>query len=109
MEVSIRHARLTDHNFQYEALSYTCGTESASHHIRLNGLHFAVRPNLFHCLNELRLPTDVRTIWIDAISIDRTNAAERNHQVRSMHMIYIHASVVRVWIGAPSSWTKELF
>jgi hypothetical protein len=26
-----------------------------------------------------------------------------------MDMIYTHASVVRIWLGAPSSWTKELF
>jgi hypothetical protein len=60
-------------------------------------------------MNELRLPTDVQTLWIDAISIDQTNVAERNHQVRSMDMIYTHASVVRIWLGAPSLWTKELF
>ena len=84
LEISIRHARLNDDYLDYEALSYTWGAESASHHVSINGLHFAVRPNLFHCLNELRRPTDVRTLWIDAISIDQTNVAERSHQVRSM-------------------------
>jgi len=109
LEISIRHARLNDDYLDYEALSYTWGAEGASHHVSINGLQFAVRPNLFHCLNELRRPTDVQTLWIDAISIDQTNIAERSHQVRSMDKIYTFASVVRIWLGAPSSWTKELF
>jgi hypothetical protein len=109
LEISIRHARLNDDYLDFEALSYTWGAESASHHVSINGLQFAIRPNLFHCLNELRLPTDVQTLWIDAISIDQANVAERNHQVRSMDRIYTYASVVRIWLGAPSSWTKELF
>ncbi|PMD21573.1 hypothetical protein NA56DRAFT_572091, partial [Hyaloscypha hepaticicola] len=102
LEICIRHALLTDDYLDYEALSYTWDAESASHHVSINGLHFGVRPNLFHCLNELRHPTDVRTLWIDAISIDQTNVAERNHQVRSMDRIYSYASVVRIWLGAPS-------
>ena len=109
LEISIRHARLNDDYLDYEALSYTWGAEGASHPVSINGLQFAIRPNIFHCLNELRRPTDVLTLWIDAISIDQTNIAERSHQVRSMDKIYTFASVVRIWLGAPSSWTKELF
>jgi hypothetical protein len=103
------HVEQLSHLPPYEALSYTWGTEYASCHVKINGFHFAVRPNLFDCLNELRLPSAVRTLWIDAICIDQTNTHERNHQVGEMCRIYSRATKVRIWIGSPSSWTKELF
>lgn len=108
LDIYIRQTQLS-HLPSYEALSYTWGTESASHHVSINGSHFAVRPNLFHCLNELRLATSVRTLWIDAICIDQTNIQERNQQVAEMRNIYAKAAQVRIWVGQPNSRTKELF
>jgi hypothetical protein len=108
LEVSIRQVQLSD-NPSYEALSYTWGTERASHQISIDGVHFAVRPNLFHCLNELRLQIAIRTLWIDAICIDQTNIEERNHQVQEMRKIYAQATLVRIWAGYATSWTKDLF
>lgn len=108
LDISIREAQLYDIP-SYEALSYTWGNESASHNVRLNGLPFAVRPNLFHCLNELRDLTVTRTLWVDAICIDQANMKERNQQVKEMGRIYSQANVVRISVGFPSSWTKEFF
>jgi hypothetical protein len=72
-------------------------------------MHLAVRPNLFQCLNEFRCPTEIRTLWIGAICIDQANVQERNQQVKEMGEIYAQAKLVRIWVGNPSSWTKELF
>ncbi|KAH6663102.1 heterokaryon incompatibility protein-domain-containing protein [Halenospora varia] len=108
LKITLREVKLSE-NPSYEALSYTWGTESASHHISINGSHFAVRPNLFHCLNELRLSEAIQTLWIDAICIDQTNIPERNEQVKIMSKVYAQAALVRIWVGNPDSWTRDLF
>ena len=42
----------------------------------------------------------VRFLWIDALCIDQSNVAERNHQVAMMSIIYAQASTVLVSLGA---------
>ena len=59
--------------------------------ILVNGYTSSVRPNLASALSHFRQEkgpfTDV-PLWIDAISIDQSNIAERNWQVRIMTKIY---------------------
>lgn len=60
---------------QYEALSYTWGNPGDTLPIRVNGYEFPITKNLHTALRRLRLRTQTRTLWIDAICIKHlTNA-----------------------------------
>lgn len=80
-------ASLDDSDCVYEALSYEWGDPSTTTYtIRLNGHKLLVRENLWRALWHLRSPKDAdytgyRVLWIDALSIDQSNDAEKNHQV----------------------------
>ncbi|KAK1751136.1 heterokaryon incompatibility protein-domain-containing protein [Echria macrotheca] len=88
----------------YTAVSYTWGNDEASEVIYIDNQKFHVRPNLWSCLyyigqDALRLGT---RLWVDAICIDQSSAAERNAQVRRMDETYRQAAHVSVWLGLPS-------
>ncbi|KAF2825343.1 HET-domain-containing protein [Ophiobolus disseminans] len=42
------------------------------------------------------------SLWIDALCIDQSNIAERNHQVQQMEWIYSNAFRVISWMGNKS-------
>ncbi|KAH7410054.1 heterokaryon incompatibility protein-domain-containing protein [Phaeosphaeria sp. MPI-PUGE-AT-0046c] len=89
----------------YDALSYEWGPDEPPFHwIRLNGLSFRIRHNLYCFLqvaySTLRFNPDLAgLLWIDAICIDQENLSERGHQVKQMGRIYKSASTVLVWLG----------
>lgn len=86
----------------YTAVSYTWGGQDASEVIYLNNRRFHVRPNLWSCLYYLACAARNAAweyLWVDAICIDQTNAAERNSQVRLMDQTYRDAVCVSVWLG----------
>jgi hypothetical protein len=66
--------------------------------ILIDGCRLLVRDNLFRFLVEARRTGLSDWLWIDAISIDQFNTAERNVQVRRMSSIYSEASEVFVWL-----------
>lgn len=87
---------------KYEALSYCWGKPEPMTTIEINGLSFAVRPNLASALRYLRLPHDPRTLWVDAICIDqdeRKKSVEKDLQVKLMDKTYEKACKVIVWLG----------
>ncbi|KAK2773589.1 heterokaryon incompatibility protein [Colletotrichum kahawae] len=53
-------------------------------------------------LRRLRLAEATRTLWVDAICIDQSSVAERNHQMTLMTRIYHAASRVIVYLGEPA-------
>ncbi|CZR62116.1 uncharacterized protein PAC_12013 [Phialocephala subalpina] len=89
-----------DDDCKYEALSYEWGdSRSTSLSIMLDGTHFLVRENLWWALWHLRLETEDRILWIDALCINQENGNERNHQVKQMAQVYSKAASVVAWIG----------
>lgn len=98
IHVTLSHA-LLDGNVAYDALSYAWGDPNITLPITIDGLPFQVTVNLESGLRHLRLPTEPRTIWIDAICIHQTNLEERGHQVRRMGSVYANARNVLVWLG----------
>jgi hypothetical protein len=92
----------------YEALSYTWGTNKKTKQITLNGKRFMVTENLYSALQYLRFKNEDRILWIDAICINQTQIAERNHQVRHMASIYRGADRVIFWLGEPTYDTDLL-
>ncbi|KAK1968621.1 HET domain-containing protein [Colletotrichum sublineola] len=95
----------------YEALSYTWGTptDEPRDYIWLQGFPLPVKPNLENALRSLRLPTQVRRLWIDALCIDQSNLDERSRRVQYMRLVYKHATRVIVWLGLKTSGIQEAF
>lgn len=95
-------------NISYEALSYTWGDPNdrqtvfikAQEHERPKEL--AVTSNCVSALRRLRYHDRPRILWIDTLSIDQSNVAERNHQVSLMAAIYSSATNVAIYLGEAS-------
>jgi hypothetical protein len=95
----------------YLALSYTWGPPDSSHPayttrdrlaIQLDGRVFAVRPNLFHALQQVCAVRPGNYLWVDSICINQNNMQERADQVSIMDHIYTGASETLVWLGPAS-------
>jgi Heterokaryon incompatibility protein (HET) len=89
----------------YEALSYVWGAAEGGYSINLNNQIHGVRPNLWLALCQLRLPFDLRCMWIDALCINQHDVAERNYQVSRMGQIYSEAKMVHAWLGLSGPYT----
>lgn len=98
----IVHTFLGSH-LPYEALSYTWGELDSSKAILVSSTPLAVSANLHEALQRLRLPSGPRRIWIDAISINQADIAERSQQVGLMRNIFNQANNVVVWLGEESA------
>lgn len=94
---------------KYEALSYTWGEDDPkqSKLVVIDGMTKVVRENLYNALYYLRLKSETRLLWADAICIDQLNLQERAYQVSLMDYIYTRARVVLVWLGCRPLTTKR--
>ncbi|KAH8784400.1 heterokaryon incompatibility protein-domain-containing protein, partial [Hyaloscypha finlandica] len=97
---ALKHAKLSNLP-KYEALSYMWGPKDVrtEHSISIDNSNFCVRENLWLALQHLRLETEIRVLWIDAICINQHETQERNHQVSQMGIIFKQAAMVIVWLG----------
>jgi hypothetical protein len=85
---------------QYEALSYVWGDQKDTLPIEVCNESFSVTTNLEEVLRQLRLPEDVRVLWVDAISINQSDLNERKEQVNLMGQIYRQANRVDAYLGS---------
>ncbi|OCL06276.1 HET-domain-containing protein, partial [Glonium stellatum] len=83
----------------YVALSYTWGPANHLKEIQINNCRFMIRENLWWFLYHMRLRSQGKLLWIDALCIDQSNIMEKNHQVPLMRQIYGNAASVAVWLG----------
>ena len=91
----------------FKALSYTWGSAPHTHQtISLSGQSLQITTSLATALQHLRDPHNPITLWIDQISIDQTNDAEKSEQVSNMGRIYYAATEVLVWLG-PSAQDSD--
>jgi hypothetical protein len=91
----------------YEALSYAWGDSSDRRQIKLNDKYFAVTANLRSALLYLRSCSEVRSVWIDALSINQSDLIERNFMVSQMHTIYNRAQKTIAWLGEATEKSNE--
>jgi hypothetical protein len=87
---------------RYEALSYVWGRGQAESPMWCEGRPIFITANLDAALRHLRLPTQARRLWVDALCINQENVDERTRQVQYMRLIYKHATRVVVWLGLKS-------
>jgi hypothetical protein len=78
VKCEIYHATI---DARYVCLSYVWGSPYSQHRILVNDAAFYVRSNLWEVLRVTCTKYQDVTFWVDAISIDQTSPAERNHQV----------------------------
>lgn len=67
------------------------------------GQRLSVGDNLLSFLEVAQRKPISRWLWIDALSIDQINVAERTHQVQQMSQIYSNAVGVFAWLGTNES------
>ncbi|KAF5252271.1 hypothetical protein FANTH_2827 [Fusarium anthophilum] len=84
---------------RFEALSYAWGDDTTKHELKCSGHIIGVMANLHDALLDLRLPTQRRVLWIDALCINQTDNDEKSKQIRLMHEIYSQASEVLIYLG----------
>jgi hypothetical protein len=84
----------------YEALSYVWGKQqSEPTSVTCDGKIIPVTPNCLAALTFLRLQSQSRRLWIDAVCIDQTSVDEKGHQVKLMGDVYACASQTLIWLG----------
>ncbi|KAK1830988.1 heterokaryon incompatibility protein-domain-containing protein [Podospora conica] len=100
--------RLGNGEGSYEALSYVWGSENRSHKILCDGHTITITRNCFLALKHLRLVSQARALWVDAICIDQSSISERSQQVRLMGDIYKLALTVLIWLGEGDAKTDAI-
>lgn len=94
----------------YEALSYFWSDPSPAFEICLGLVDkLPIAKNVGLALQDLRLESQIRVMWIDAICIDQNSIEEKNHQVRMMGAIYSSATKVCAWIDAEVDVSLAVF
>ncbi|KAL9611046.1 MAG: hypothetical protein Q9167_004293 [Letrouitia subvulpina] len=68
-----------------------------------------IKANLDIALRSLRLPNQLRRLWVDALCIDQSNVEERGRQVQYMRQMYKYANRTMVWLGLKSRGIEEAF
>ncbi|KAH7066085.1 heterokaryon incompatibility protein-domain-containing protein [Paraphoma chrysanthemicola] len=93
----------------FEALSYVWGVTLAPYKIQVDGRPFYITHNLYTALRELRFPDRDRQLWIDAMSINQYNNAEKAAQVQMMRDVYATAERTIIWLGKARKATRYTF
>lgn len=83
----------------YEAISYTWGATDRRQSMILNGWTMSLTASAVELLCRFRSRTETTDFWIDAISINQDDLAERASQVTMMGSIYETAVQTRIWQG----------
>jgi hypothetical protein len=91
--------RKTSYQLAYEALSYTWGDPHSKGCIYIENQRVEVRENLEAALRRVRDKVYIRSIWVDAISINQDDHDEKGHQIELMRHICGNATYVNVWLG----------
>lgn len=102
-------------------------TEHNTDIVFVNGANHSVGKNRYLALEHLRLYTEDRVLWIDALYINQLDDRQKGHQgklhgtnrnngkelimyqVAQMGKIYFGAAMVRVWFGLSDEHTKDTF
>ncbi|KAK4900048.1 hypothetical protein LTR27_002811 [Elasticomyces elasticus] len=98
-----------DDAIDFTALSYVWGTEQPVCSIQVDGHTLWIRPNLHaYLILAADEQTKGRGIFVDAISINQNDTAERSSQVALMGTVYGQADEDVVWFGMEEQWTSSL-
>jgi hypothetical protein len=101
LSCSLMSRKIGEIILKYEALSYVWGSDAVENEVNIecDGSNLSIGPNLARALTRIRLESESRLLWVDAICINQKDDDERSRQVQCMGDIYANASRVLVWIG----------
>ncbi|KAF2964371.1 hypothetical protein GQX73_g9214 [Xylaria multiplex] len=108
IECELVTTTLDENVIPYEAVSYTWGSREKPYSIKIQGGTMNITYNLSCLLRHLRQPESDRYLWIDAISINQDDFAERAHQVQQMKTIYHNADRVLFCLGWESTTSTNM-
>lgn len=92
---------------RYTTLSYCWGRQTAQVELCVNGFELAISPNLDDALRHVR-ELGVRHIWVDQISVNQQDFAERNSQILLMHRIYAGSRKCFAYLGKSEHTVEQL-
>jgi hypothetical protein len=87
---------------EFDALSYTWGSQKETYSIVCNNRSMRVHHNLYSALPYLARRTGVtatRPIWVDAVCINQSDEDEKRIQIQLMNTLYRKAKQVWIWLG----------
>ena len=93
----------------YDALSYTWGDGAHTESIHCGQQKLSVTSELSSALRHLRHLTTARHLWVDALCINQSDAAEKSTQIQHMMTIFEKAQEVIGWIGRSTGHTEAAF
>ncbi|TFA98903.1 hypothetical protein CCMA1212_009374 [Trichoderma ghanense] len=101
LQCSFRVTTLDNQDTPYDALSYAWGNDNPDAHERIffGDTQIGVTPSLANALRRLRLPTETRNIWADALCINQADDIEKSLQVSMMGRIYRQSTQGAIWLG----------
>ncbi|RYP66049.1 hypothetical protein DL769_006151 [Monosporascus sp. CRB-8-3] len=106
LECTLEHVALDD-SPSYEALSYVRDGIEETEDIICSGKLLAVATHLYSALRHIRLPSQPRNLWVDAICVNQHDNEERGRQVRLMRRIYPKAKNLLIWLGEADSGSDQ--
>jgi hypothetical protein len=83
----------------YEAVSYVWGDGPPSRSVQISGEAVKITQTLYAALKRFRDPIDTRSIWVDQLCINQSDAKEKTHQVNMMREIYKQCTRCLIWLG----------
>lgn len=86
----------------YTAVSYHWGPPEFASRICCNDSTIRVTLHVEYMLRRLRRTTEPRRLWVDAICLNQSDAAEKSIQIQKMRQIYEEAKKVIIWLGEPT-------
>lgn len=104
IRLRIESCRLTDAKDEYDAVSYTWGSDEHLNKVLVNDQYMLLRNNVYHFLLHCRENSlqHLPKLWIDSICINQSDSGEKSHQVRFMKEIFSSAHTVLIWLPEES-------
>lgn len=104
LRISLERVDLDEIAGEFDALSYTWGSEDNPRSILIDGKVMTIRYNLWSFLQHQRGLGNVhRPLWTDAVCINQQDIPEKNVQVARMGDLYRAAGRVLIWLSETSN------
>lgn len=110
LHLSLKQVSLEDHDRdRFEAVSYVWGAPRGRQEVICDNETIRVTTNCESLLRHLRLKTETRHLWVDALCINQSSTSDKNHQVPLMGDIFESAERVIIWLGPERSSVANFF
>lgn len=111
VQCRLKVVKLSENTTPYEPLSYCWGEQTRQVSILVDDAPFDIGVNLYAALKRLRLESQVRTLWADAICINQHEelSEEKSSQILLMKCIFQGGQRTLVWLGEHDGKTALAF